>query len=80
VLQEDYKQSQTPVQITQTQAIDELKTEINKEPITFVRPEVAFQAAVEEDLSDSDEDGIKGVYFEGEDGELAEYEDHFRGQ
>jgi hypothetical protein len=74
-LQEDYARSQTPV------AVDVASKPIDntlREPITFVRPEIEQPAQGEEEDSEEDEDGIKGVYFEDDDGELAEYEDDFK--
>lgn len=69
VLQDDYAQSQTP--LPETKSVPEPA----REPITFVRPEIVPDAKhVEEEDSEEDEDGIKGVYFEDEDGELAEFQ------
>jgi hypothetical protein len=73
-LQEDYKQSQAignTIKITEeTKPAKDLPNEVP----TFVRPEIIMPSAQESD-SDEDEDGIKGVYFEIDDGELAEYQD-----
>ena len=43
-----------------------------------MRPEIIMPSAAGADSdsdSEEDEDGIKGVYFEDDDGELAEYQD-----
>jgi len=75
-LQEDYAKSQTPI-AAETNAASKPTDKVVREPITFVRPEIE-QPAKEEEDSEEDEDGIKGVYFEDDDGELAEYEDDFK--
>lgn len=69
MLQDDYAQSQIP--IPETKSVSESA----REPITFVRPEIVPDVKDEdEEDSEEDEDGIKGVYFEDEDGELAEFQ------
>ena len=76
-LQEDYAKSQTPI-VSETNAAPKPTERVAREPITFVRPEIEQPPKEEEDDSEEDEDGIKGVYFEDDDGELAEYEDDFK--
>ena len=49
-----------------------------REPITFVRPEIEQPTKEEDEDSEEDDDGIKGVYFEDDNGELAEFEDDFK--
>jgi hypothetical protein len=75
-LQEDYAESQSIAAETNTASKPIEK--VAREPITFVRPEIQPPAKEEEEDSEEDEDGIKGVYFEDDDGELAEYEDDFK--
>jgi hypothetical protein len=75
-LQEDYAKSQSIAPETNTGSKPIEKAA--REPITFVRPEIEQPAKEEEEDSEEDEDGIKGVYFEDDDGELAEYEDDFK--
>jgi hypothetical protein len=75
-LQEDYAKSQSITPETNTGSKPTEKAA--REPITFVRPEFEQPAKEEEEDSEEDEDGIKGVYFEDDDGELAEYEDDFK--
>ena len=76
-LQEDYKNSQTPTTSNETETASQPTKPaayVPKEPVTFVRPQVPESAQAEsEEESDEDEEGIKGVYFENDDGELAEY-------
>ena len=76
-LQEDYKNSQTPTTSNETETASQPTKPaayVPKEPVTFVRPQVPESAQAEsEEESDEDEDGIKGVYFENDDGKLAEY-------
>jgi hypothetical protein len=76
-LQEDYVKSQTST-APEIDAASKPTDKIAREPITFVRPEIQPPAKEEEEDSEEDEDGIKGVYFEDDDGELAEYEDDFK--
>ena len=76
VLQEDYKQSQHSVSSIQNKEDPKYAKELPKDVPTFVRPEIVMPSAQEsEPDSEEDEDGIKGVYFEDDDGELAEYQD-----
>jgi hypothetical protein len=78
-LQDDYKKSQTPTTSNGTKTDSQTTKSagyIPREPVTFVRPEVPQSAQEDpESESDEDEDGIKGVYFENDDGELAEYDE-----
>jgi len=76
-LQEDYAKSQSPI-ATVTSAASEPIEKPAREPVTFVRPEIEQPAKEEEEDSEEDDDEIKGVYFEDEDGELAEFEDDFK--
>jgi hypothetical protein len=76
-LQEDYAKSQSPI-VLETNTPSNPSEKVAREPITFVRPEIEQPAKEEEEDSEEDEDGIKGVYFEDDDGELAEYEDDFK--
>ena len=76
-LQEDYAKSQSLV-APETNSASKPTDKVVREPITFVRPEIEQPAKEEEEDSEEDEDGIKGVYFEDDDGELAEYEDDFK--
>ena len=75
-LQEDYAKSQSPI-ATEASVTSKPIEEVAREPITFVRPEFEQPAKEEEEDSEEDEDGIKGVYFEDDNGELAEFEDDF---
>jgi hypothetical protein len=76
-LQEDYAKSQSPI-VPETKAPSKPIENVAREPITFVRPEIEQPTKEEEEDSEEDEDGIKGVYFEDDNGELAEYEDDFK--
>jgi len=76
-LREDYVKSQSPIAL-ETNTVSKPTEKIAREPITFVRPEIEQPSKEEEDDSEEDEDGIKGVYFEDNEGELAEYEDDFK--
>lgn len=76
-LQEDYVKSQSPV-ASETSAISKPIDKVAREPITFVRPEVEQPTREEDEDSEEDGDGIKGVYFEDEEGELAEFVDDFK--
>ena len=73
-LQEDYAKSQLPI-ASETSVASKPIEKVAREPITFVRPEIEQPAKEEEEDSDEDEDGIKGVYFEDDNGELAEFVD-----
>jgi hypothetical protein len=78
-LQDDYKKSQAPTTSIGSEATfrsTKPADYIPREPVTFVRPQVPESAQKDpESESDEDEDGIKGVYFENDDGELAEYDE-----
>jgi len=77
-LQEDYKQSQLMTSSKQTDEETKPVEKTTNEVPTFVRPEIIMPSAAGADSdsdSEEDEDGIKGVYFEDDDGELAEYQD-----
>jgi hypothetical protein len=77
-LQEDYAKSQTPT-APKINTASNPSEKVAREPITFVRPEIEQPAKEEEEEdSEEDEDGIKGVYFEDDDGELAEFGDDFK--
>jgi len=76
-LQEDYAKSQSSI-APETNTASKPTDKIAREPITFVRPEIEQPNTDEEENSEEDEYGIKGVYFEDDDGELAEFEDDFK--
>jgi hypothetical protein len=76
-LQEDYAKSQTPT-APMINLASKPTEKVAREQVTFVRPEIEQPAKEEEEDSEEDEDGIKGVYFEDDDGELAEFEDNFK--